>query len=347
MSSLPSPAFAFLPNAPGAKYQAAASTPIVATLNNLASVSNTTWRVSSVDDLTFAALGGDLSAYALTISGPKNSVCTLTSAPAGTAGFLEATINGGINPLTGNIDPVMTYHVKWWVPTVNSGAEVICFNEQLESGPQGYLPLVNSAIRSNGAATVPGSASTSGGGSAVLFTFPMLANQGRNLDLSITAQSASPLGVFRIRSQVDFGFQSSGSPGILGTAPFQEQSIGLSPTITPTWSPSTLTLSIAGPNAVISGVVDNGSGHPRVSVLTIKTATPLSSQLTGQSIDISGIVGTGDAVVNGTSLVPTFVTASTFDLLGLTFSAGSYTSGGLVVYHTPPVLSWNGRASLT
>lgn len=146
MSSLPSPAFAFLPNAPGAKYQAAASTPIVATLNNLASVSNTTWRVISVDDLTFTALGGNLSTYALTISGPKNSVCTLTSAPAGTAGFLEATINGGINPLTGNIDPVMTYHVKWWVSATN-GSEVVCFNEQLESGPQGYLPLLNIAIR--------------------------------------------------------------------------------------------------------------------------------------------------------------------------------------------------------
>jgi hypothetical protein len=92
-----------------ARLDASASASVVATLDNLAGVSSIAWSVYATDET-----GGT---YTLVASGPSGSICTFTSGIAGTAGILQCTINGGVNPTTGDVDATMTKRAKWQVKT--------------------------------------------------------------------------------------------------------------------------------------------------------------------------------------------------------------------------------------
>lgn len=276
----PSPAFAFAAQAPLAKYQAGPSGTVVATLNNLAGVSNVTWTMLAVDDLTYVALGGVPSNYTLTISGPKNSVCTFTAPGAGTCGKLQATVNGGFNTVTEALDPTFSVGVKWWVPAAN-GNEVPFLNEELESGPQGWLPPVSNAIRNVGAVanslvgggavlaidanglthSVPLFLQTNGSTPAQLCSFPLATGYDAILTITLNAviTTAGALAGKAITGKVVKAFRNpSGTPTVsTGTStPTTGALILIDETsgafvgfpLNVTFSPSAVTLFVVGPD---------------------------------------------------------------------------------------------------
>lgn len=144
-----SPAFRFSADgvtygAVGAPITVAANAAVWAKIDNIANVNQVTWSVVNSDDLTTPG------SYALTTSGPKGSVVKITAMGAlGTGCILQATINAGVNPATGNVDLTMTATGKADVLAGN-GLHIGCYNEQNESGAQGWLSQHNAAIRHAG-----------------------------------------------------------------------------------------------------------------------------------------------------------------------------------------------------
>ncbi len=122
-----------------ARFDASASTSVVATLDDLSGVSSVAWSVYATDET-----GGT---YTLVASGPSGSICTFTSGAAGTAGILQCTINGGVNPTTGNVDATMTKRAKWQVKTA-AGYDIGVVGEELEHDPTyGSTVITNNIAR--------------------------------------------------------------------------------------------------------------------------------------------------------------------------------------------------------
>lgn len=115
---------------------------MVAQLDDLTGVDTAEWAIVATDETSLAA------AYTLAISGPKNSIATMTALGLGTAAILQCRINGGINKATQRPDPGGTVaRAKLFVPAAN-GNEVICAGELLESNPTfGYAGIVNALLR--------------------------------------------------------------------------------------------------------------------------------------------------------------------------------------------------------
>jgi hypothetical protein len=89
----------------------------------------------------------DTTDYTLTPSGSVGQIVTFTAGAAGTAGILKCTINGGVDPATGEVSAAMTTTGKWFVPAANM-LEVICVDEQMESNSTfGWTEPINAAIR--------------------------------------------------------------------------------------------------------------------------------------------------------------------------------------------------------
>lgn len=121
------------------RLDASAATSVVATLDDLSGVTSVVWSVAGTDET-----GGT---YTLVASGPSGSICTFTSGAAGTAGLLQCTINGGVNPATGDVDATMTKKAKWQVKTA-AGYDVAVVGEELEHDPTyGYTVVVNNIAR--------------------------------------------------------------------------------------------------------------------------------------------------------------------------------------------------------
>ena len=121
------------------RLDASASASVVATLDNLQGVSSIAWSVYATDET-----GGT---YTLVASGPSGSICTFTSGIAGTAGILQCTINGGVNPTTGNVDATMTKRAKWQVKTA-AGYDIGVVGEELEhDSTYGSTVIVNNIAR--------------------------------------------------------------------------------------------------------------------------------------------------------------------------------------------------------
>ena len=121
------------------RLDASAATSVVATLDDLSGVTSVVWSVAGTDET-----GGT---YTLVASGPSGSVCTFTSGAAGTAGLLQCTINGGVNPATGDVDLTMTKKAKWQVKTA-AGYDIGVVGEELEHNPTyGSTVIVNNIAR--------------------------------------------------------------------------------------------------------------------------------------------------------------------------------------------------------
>lgn len=132
--------------APSVKLQVAPGAPVYAKLDDTSDVNSCTWRIASQDDTT--------TALALIPGGLNGTTCVISAAgDAGTAAILQATINGGIDIATDAPNPNATNSkIKFFVPT-GAGAEVLCFDEQGESGPFWWLAIINALIRSSGSVT--------------------------------------------------------------------------------------------------------------------------------------------------------------------------------------------------
>lgn len=112
---------------------------LTATVDNLAGISSVAWEVSGTDET-----GGT---YTLTPSGSYGSTVDWTAGAAGTCGILQCTVNGGVNPQTGNVDPAMTATAKWSVTTAG-GLHVVAVGEDNEHDPTyGWSGPVNAGIR--------------------------------------------------------------------------------------------------------------------------------------------------------------------------------------------------------
>lgn len=122
---------------------ATAAEALTATLDNLAGISSVSWSVSGTD--------GSGGTYTLTPSGSYGSTVAWTAGAAGTCGILQCTVNGGVNPQTGNVDPAMTATAKWSVTI--GGLHVVAVGEDNEHDPTyGWSGPVNAGIRAASAA---------------------------------------------------------------------------------------------------------------------------------------------------------------------------------------------------
>lgn len=138
-----SPAFTFTGAAGSLQKRAVpAGGSVTATLDSLDGITtNVLWSIETTDDQTTP---GD---YTLTPSGAFDSVVTFNAEGLGTAGLLKATVNNGVDPLTGRPSAAMSARAKFYVPAAN-GHEVVTYDEQNESSStKGWMPLLNAAIR--------------------------------------------------------------------------------------------------------------------------------------------------------------------------------------------------------
>ncbi len=140
-----SPAIRINGAAPGIAVMVAASSAITATLDSIAGVNSVVWRISSTDETT---VPGD---YTLVQTGIRGENVAFNALGDGTAGILEALVNGGIDE-TRNVNPFLRGTCEFNVPTNPGGLPVGCLNETFEGDPTfGSTPKLNNAIRSVGA----------------------------------------------------------------------------------------------------------------------------------------------------------------------------------------------------
>ncbi len=173
-----------------------------ATLDDLANVGSIAWSVAATDETGTVPT--------LTTSGPKGSSVSGVVGAAGTAGLLQATINAGIDPQTGQPSAAMTATAKWYVPTAVKGLEVGCVGEEMQSSPQyGSTAIVNAPIRALDA--------VAGGYLSDLIQFPDGANK-----FAIGQLSRANAGVgnaARLEAQAGSGPNDGGRIGISGGSP--------------------------------------------------------------------------------------------------------------------------------
>ncbi len=197
-----SPAFHFAGLGSLAKKSATASASLVATLDDLANVGSVVWSVASTDETGTVPT--------LVASGPKGSICTFTVGAAGTAGLLQATINGGIDPQTEQPSAAMTATAKWKVPTHFAVLEVGCVGEEMQSDPAyGSTAIVNASVRALD--------SLAGGALLDNITFPDGA-----LKFGITQAPRTTAGVGnagRIEAQAGSGAHAGGTLYVAGGDP--------------------------------------------------------------------------------------------------------------------------------
>lgn len=140
---------------PGVQGAVAEGGPTVLTLDSLDGVFSCAWSIESTDETYVAGQ------YTLVTSGTKNETVTISATvdwPGSTAFFLGtaaivlATVNGGVDPQTGDVSEIMTATAKFYVLTAD-GYEVGCADEKLETDATfGSLPLLNAVIRNAGTA---------------------------------------------------------------------------------------------------------------------------------------------------------------------------------------------------
>lgn len=155
-----SPSFSINGGTVNVKASVAAASPVVATLDSIDGVRQVSWKVSRTDELSTP---GD---YALVPSGSVGQTVTTTSLGTGRAAVLEATINGGQDPVTERPSDATKQEVKFYVPTAQ-GIELLCAGEtdssetkpdRVSSPTHGAVEPINVALRASG-----------GGGTDILF----------------------------------------------------------------------------------------------------------------------------------------------------------------------------------
>jgi len=330
----------------GVKQTFSASSTVYARLESIANVDTVAWDVEATDGTSAT------SSFTLTQSGIVGQNVQLTADILGTAGRLRAVINSGVDKTTGNVNlETTTARVKWVVLAAN-GAEVGTFNETLESGPLGMTPNINGAIRGAAGPTTftqgpltrtVFTGTTTGTGTATLSTLTLAASKLVGFEFSVTGYCAALPGAFAAGTVPATIFSTFSPVGLYGATGNVFQSMGITPAVVSSWSAGTLTITAYGPSATITGIADNGSGKCRVTVGNFHLLGPLDNTLTGQSVTISGVVGTTEA--NGPH-VATFVDETHFDLLTVSF-VHAYVSGGTAVHTTAPVITWAGWVQTT
>lgn len=137
-----SPRFRLNGGAPCAKASVAAGSLVTATLEDRSGVDFVEWSILTTDETSSVA------SYSIAQSGPSGSCATWKALGPGTAGLVQARINGGLDKATQMPKPSVTLaRAKFYVPTA-AGREVLCAGETLESDPSSnFVGVVNALIR--------------------------------------------------------------------------------------------------------------------------------------------------------------------------------------------------------
>lgn len=192
----------------------------------------------------------------------------------------------------------------------------------LVSGPIGPAVPYPIAVTSTGPAT------------ATLATAALKVNRVAGLFFIVSAVNADGSALSLWESGKPQGYDTFGTPGPGGNSPSQASNYGLPVNITASWLAGVLTLTGTGPTVNVLGAADNGAGKVRLTV-----NGPINASLATQSVTGAGIGGTTEA--NGAHVVGTFVDSTHVDFPSVPF-VHAWTSGGTLVFTTPPVLTWCG-----
>ncbi len=126
----------------GERLAFSASATVHAKLDSIANVGTVEWSIEGTDSLGAAVLSATI-----TQTGIVGEYATFTCGAVGTAFILKAVVNNGVDSATNNVDlEKTTARVKGGVLTAG-GLWVGVFNEGLVSGPRGWEPDYNAAVR--------------------------------------------------------------------------------------------------------------------------------------------------------------------------------------------------------
>ncbi len=143
--TIPSPIFTINTTAITDSVEVAAGVAVACLLVDITGVSPVDWAVEGTDE---TKVPGD---YTFTQAGGVGQQFNGTALTSGTAVTIRCTVNGGIDPTTGEGGTNMTARGKFWVPTLD-GREVLTVDEHnddnmLSSATHGMERPLNEAIR--------------------------------------------------------------------------------------------------------------------------------------------------------------------------------------------------------
>lgn len=205
---------------------------------------------------------------------------------------------------------------------------------------------VGGAISQGGLTSKTGSGSTTGPSAATMMTFALANAHTAIADLRVVGRSTggkfATFDVYGLPFDVTSSTLSTGAPALAATA----DGFGLPCALLPSWSAGTLSIPVTGPSGVITGASSADAGASTLITCSgagLGLTTGITTDITGQGVTISGVVGgTG---INGAHAGGTivWVSATSFKITGLAWAG--WTSGGVVVLTTPPVIDWEASAS--
>lgn len=168
--------------------------------------------------------------------------------------------------------------------------------------------------------------STSGNGSSVIYSAPLKSGSSALIDVRVAVTD----GATRVYTYSTSIGDSVGTLSGFGTVitPVVLNFTGIPVSLAYTYLNGVMTITGTGPQTVVTGAASNGSGGTRLTVVG-----PVDPVITGKTVTTSGIVPSG---LNG-NFNATYVSPTTFDI---NVAFVSFTSGGLVVYRTAPLLKW-------
>jgi len=184
---------------------------------------------------------------------------------------------------------------------------------------------------------------SSGAAPVAVLALSLPDNSAATFDLRVVARTTGPE-ILALTLRGCLAFVNSGSFSLSSNIGSIERlyTTGLPPDFSAGmfgWSGGVLTLTPSGPTIAVTGTADNGGGKVRVTC----ASGGLTVDLNSHAVDISGIVGTTEA--NGTNLTATYVSATEFDLLGVSF-VNPWASGGTVVLHDAHTWHWSAWGQL-
>lgn len=267
---------------PLAKKTVAASTSFSATLDDITGITSVAWSVVSTDETSLPAT------YSLSTSGIKGSTVTITSLGLGTAGVLSCTVNGGIDPQTGQSSPAMTATALFEVLLANGGSVGVVGETTQRDGVFGSLVFLNQMAR-----LIDATATTLG--------TPVVAPTPSTVPLRGTGGELKG-----IRFEQGTGSAQSGSVRLLdGASMKMRTNDGLSDASVISQASEVLTVGDTLHTAAIALLVEAGGGtiSAKVGALTQIQATDNGVQI-GGAADLgsgAGVVGLGKATTNPSS----------------------------------------------
>lgn len=292
-----SPSFTFTgASGPLAKLSTTAAASVVATLDSLSGVTSVAWSIVGVDELSTAG------SYTLTPSGTLGSVCTTTAPVAGRAAILKCTINGGLDPQTGEPSDSMSATAKFWVPATGTGLEVGCVGEGYESSSTyGWTGIINAAVRNVAA----------GGVTSVAGSAPIVSSGGATPTISISAATTVAAGSMSAADKLkldnggDFGTLTT---DVLDAGASGDLSVGDTAGSTTITAVTDVTLDVAGDAFLYADGASSWWGYGGAGVLetdgsSIVIDTPTVEWTTGTTTPIlRQAARTGDAATTSLTI---------------------------------------------